>query len=182
MFKKPNSKRPKSIKPNRNPTEKSLSPIKQKACGDESPRCLSAFNLLEGSLAYAIKQAQVRCYEILFDFYGPDTLTPGRMTALCFIGTQPGINQSTLASMLHINRASVVKVVDNLQALGLIKREQVHHDKRSHALIATDKGYAKLEHLTALTKEYERIIATNLTSAERELLFQLLAKVAINQV
>ncbi len=140
----------------------------------------SDINLLAGSLAYAIKQAQVRCYEILFDFYGPNALTPGRMTALCLIGVQPGISQSALAELLKVNRASVIKVVNNLQALGFIERRPSPSDKRSQALFVTDQGHGELRRLTAITHDYEELVAAELTAAERKTLFRLLAKTAIN--
>ena len=146
----------------------------------DDERDVSNINLLEGSLAYAIKQAQVRCYEVLFGFYGPDALSPGRMTALCLIGVQPGIHQSALADLLRINRASVIKVVNSLQALGFIERQAIPRNKRSQALVVTEKGHAELQRLTALTRQYEEIVAAGLTPAERKTLFRLLAKTAAN--
>lgn len=135
-------------------------------------------NPLADSLAYQIKQAQVRCYEMLFELFGPDSLTPGRMTALSLIGNHPGIKQSELAEHLRINRASVVKVIDSLQALGFVERGSMPGDRRSHALVATPAGVAELRRMTQLIREHESMIATELTPDERAALMQLLGKVA----
>ena len=135
-------------------------------------------NLLQDSLAYEIKKAQVRTYEVLFEHLGPDALSPGRMTALCIIGNQPGINQSALADALRVNRASVVKVIDALQLLGFVERQSIPDDRRSYALAVTPKGLQELRRLTAISRRFEKEVAAQLTSSERKTLFRLLAKVA----
>lgn len=137
-----------------------------------------AINPLADSLAYQIKQTQVRCYEMLFELLGPESLSPGRMTALSLIGNHPGIKQSELAEHLRVNRASVVKVIDSLQAMGYVERGSMPGDRRSHALIATPAGVAELQRMTQLIRQHETMIASELTPAERDRLMQLLGKVA----
>jgi len=136
-------------------------------------------DLLQDSLAYEIKKAQVRCYEVLFEFFGPNALSPGRMTALCIIGNHPGINQSALADALRVNRASVVKVIDALQALGYVERQSIPDDRRSYALAVTSKGMDELRRLTELSRRFEEIVAAQLSNRERQTLMRLLAKVAV---
>lgn len=135
-------------------------------------------DLLRDSLAYEIKKAQVRSYEALFELFGADALSPGRMTALCIIGNQPGINQSALAEALRVNRASVVKVIDTLQSLGYVERQSIPEDRRSYALVITPAGRDKLRRLTALSRKYEDAIAAQLSAQERSTLIKLLSKVA----
>jgi len=135
-------------------------------------------DLLADSLGYAIKRAQVRTYEVLFGILGPDALSPGRMTALCIIANQPGVNQTVLAEMLGITRAGVVKVVDTLQSLGYVERRAIPNDRRSYALAITNEGRAELARLAALTRRYEEVIASRITQAERRLLIDLLEKIA----
>ncbi|GEM_PF-1358681 len=139
---------------------------------------LSYVDLQRDSLGYAIKRAQVRTYGILFNVLGPDSLTPGRMTALSIIATQQGINQSILADMLGITRAGVVKVIDSLQAAGYVRRQPIPEDRRSYSLEVTEKGYSELRHLNLLLRKHEKQIATKLTARERKQLMALLEKVA----
>jgi len=138
-------------------------------------------DLLRDSLAYEIKKAQVRSYEVLFGLFGADALSPGRMTALCIIGNQPGINQSALADALRVNRASVVKVIDALQSLGYVERQSIPDDRRSYALAVTPRGREELRRLTALSRRYEDMIGAQLTGRERKTLIRLLAKVAADK-
>jgi len=141
-------------------------------------RPLSFVDLQSDSLGYAIKRAQVRVYESLFRALGPDALTPGRMTALSIVGMQPGINQSVLAEMLGITRAGVVKVVDTLESLGLVERQVLPEDRRTYALVVTERGNEELRRLYALTRGYEAEISARLTPQERQTLLRLLEKVA----
>jgi len=135
-------------------------------------------DLQEDSLGYAIKRAQVRSYEVLFRVLGPDSLTPGRMTALSIVANQPGINQTVLAEMLGITRAGVVKVIDTLETRGYVERQAMPDDRRSYALVVTDAGFAELSRLNTLTRRYENLIASKLSPDERRLLMKLLDKVA----
>lgn len=145
------------------------------ATGD---RPLDFADLQNDSLGYAIKRAQLRTYEILFSMLGPDSLSPGRMTALSIVATQPGVNQSVLAEMLGITRAGVVKVVDTLESLGYVERQIVPDNRRSYALRVTGRGLDQLRHLSALTQRYEERIAARITKAERRQLMNLLEKIA----
>jgi DNA-binding MarR family transcriptional regulator len=139
-------------------------------------------DLQSDSLGYAIKLAQVRAYDLLFHMYGPDTLTPARMTALSMISMEPAINQSALASRLGITRASVVKVIDALETLRYIARESIKGNRRSYALMLTPAGQARLREFAEQAKGFEERLASQLTSSERRKLIQLLGKVAATRV
>ena len=139
---------------------------------------LSKIDFLSDSLAYAIKRAQVRSYEMLFEIYADEQLTPARMTALCLIGKQPGMSQSALAEILRINRASVIKIVNYLVQAGYVVCLESPEDKRSHALEVTEAGYQKLCTLVELTRIFESKITKSLTRRERDTFLRLLEKVA----
>jgi DNA-binding MarR family transcriptional regulator len=141
---------------------------------------LTYVDLQRDSLGYAIKRAQVRSYDVLFMVMGPESLTPGRMTALSIIATQPGINQTVLADMLGITRAGAVKVIDSLEALGYVERNSMPDDRRSYALGVTQKGLDELKRLNVLNLEFEKRIAQRLSPDERQLLMSLLARVAVD--
>jgi DNA-binding MarR family transcriptional regulator len=136
------------------------------------------FEPLADSLGYAIKLAQVRTYALLFRVFDSDCLSPGRMTALWMIASDPRINQTTLAQRLSITRASVVKVVDSLEKPGLVQRLPVPGDRRSYALVITALGLRELERHRDAHARFEAELATGLTRNERRQLMQLLEKVA----
>lgn len=135
-------------------------------------------DLLKDSLGYAIKCAQVRTYEMLFQMLGPNAITPARLSALSIISTRSGINQSELAAELRITRASVVKVIDTLESLGFVERRSIADDRRSYALVVTGPGKNELLSMRQRLTAYELAIASRLTTAERAQLMALLGKVA----
>ena len=136
-------------------------------------------DLLGDSLAYAIKRTQVRCDEALARYLDPG-LSPARFAALSTVGANPGISQAALSGLLNIAGPSVVKVVDDLERMGLMKRES-SSDRRVYALQLTDKGTSDLIRYQSSIRTYEKKIAALLTAHERTQLFALLAKVAANE-
>ncbi len=144
--------------------------------GDSDP--FAAMDLLKDSLGYAIKSAQIRTYEKLFQVLGPNAISPARLTALSIINTRSGINQSELAQALRITRASVVKVIDTLESLGFVERQSIAGDRRSYALVVTDQGKNELLGMRQRLDAYESAISSQLTPAERSQLMVLLGKVA----
>jgi MarR family transcriptional regulator, temperature-dependent positive regulator of motility len=138
----------------------------------------SEMDLLKDSLGYAIKCAQVRTYEMLFQMLGPNAITPARLSALSIISTRSGINQSELAAELRITRASVVKVIDTLESLGFVQRQSIAGDRRSYALVVTEQGKNELLGMRQRMDAYELAISSRLIPAERVQLMALLGKVA----
>jgi DNA-binding MarR family transcriptional regulator len=137
--------------------------------------------LLKDSLGYELKLAQVRTYQMFFEALEPKAISPARLTALALIGSQPGISQAALADRLAIARPSVVKVVDTLEAAGLIERQPVPDDRRSYALVLSAHGKAELRDIGKRLQAYEAAIAAHLSAAERKQLMGLLARVAVRQ-
>jgi DNA-binding MarR family transcriptional regulator len=144
------------------------------ATRSEKPRRYE--DLLQDSLAYTIKRAQVRCDEALSRYLDAG-LSPARFAALCAVGANPGISQAALGGLLNIAGPSVVKVVDELERMGLVMRTP-SSDRRVYALQLTDRGGADLRRYHASNQTFEKKIAATLTSQERTLLLSLLAKVA----
>ena len=136
-------------------------------------------DLLRDSLAYAIKRTQVRCDEALAKHLDAG-LSPARFAALSTVGANPGISQAMLGGLLNIAGPSVVKVVDELERIGLLKRES-SSDRRVYALRLTEKGSRDYKRYQTSVQTFEKSISANLTPQERELLFELLAKVASDE-
>lgn len=136
-------------------------------------------DLLRDSLAYTIKRAQVRCDEALSRYLNPG-LSPARFAALCAVGAHPGISQALLSGLLNIAGPSVVKLVDELERMDLVRRMSTS-DRRIYALQLTERGEVDLKRYHASNQTFENKIAAALTARERTQLLALLAKVAPNE-
>lgn len=139
---------------------------------------LAHFDLQTGSLGYALRLAQVRMYTLFFEMLGDLGLTPARVTALSLIAIDPDMNQAKLARSLDIAGPSALKMVDALEAAGLICRLDVAGDRRRYVLALTATGRTRMEELRLRMAEYEERIAADLSAAERQQLAALLNRVA----
>ena len=95
-------------------------------------------------------------------------LTPRQHQALLAVKGFPGrerVTNGELAERLQIKHHSAVGLVNRLEALGLIVREQGESDRREFYIALTDRGGELLELLTAAHREELRRIAPQLTAA-----------------
>ena len=132
--------------------------------------------LLEDSVGYALRRALVRS-DGAFAKYLVRPMSPARLSALATVGVNPGINQSALGAMLNIAGPSVVKVIDDLEGMGVLRRERMD-DRRNYALVLTDQGVTELNRYQQLVRTFEAEIAVALTADERKQLLHLLSKIA----
>ena len=108
----------------------------------------------------------------------PPELSPARLTALLTIDANPRISQASLGMALNIAGPNVVKVVDALEELSLVTRQPSQTDRRVYELELTPEGRSEVKRGRAIMAEFEQVIASQLTRAEREQLLALLPKVA----
>lgn len=144
--------------------------------GEDDP--LQRFDFQSDSLGYALRRAQVRAYDLFYEMLGAMDLSPARLTALSIIAGQADINQAGLAKQLNVAGPSVLKLVDALEAAGLVCRLDVASDRRRYSLALTATGRAKLEVLRVKLAAYETRLAAGLSAAERAQLMGLLDRVA----
>ncbi len=131
-----------------------------------------------GSLGYALRRAQVRAYEMFHAWLGDSGLSPARLTALSIIASQPETNQASLARQLGISGPTALKLVDALEASGLVRRAAVASDRRRYALVLTATGRERMELASTQLDAYEQQLTENLSASERQQLIDLLERVA----
>lgn len=69
-------------------------------------------------------------------------LTPSKARALAFLARQPGANLTALAEALEVQPMSVLRVVDDLEAQGMLRRGPDPRDRRALRLSLTAAGEA----------------------------------------
>jgi len=102
-------------------------------------------------------------------------LSPGRVGLLIYIDANPGVTQSRLAEAAERDRSTMVGVLDQLQARGLIERRR-GADRRTNGLWLTASGRSLVAKLKRRIQLHERRVSARLTPAEREQLLGLLEK------
>lgn len=84
------------------------------------------------------------------------------------------VRQKELAAMLSLDSSSLVRVLNNLEALGLIQRTPEAGDKRAKATVITEQGRAVVNNLESLSKSLEDEVKANLQAADFQVAKQVL--------
>jgi len=107
-------------------------------------------------------------------------LSPGRLGIMLLIDANPGLTQSRLAEAVRRDRSTMVAVLDELEARGLIARRK-GEDRRTNGLWLTRSGKTFLAGVMRRVYAHERRFTARLTARERAQLFDLLERLATRQ-
>lgn len=135
------------------------------------------YGLLPGLVGYQLRMAQIALFRDFAQGPGGEDVTPGLFGVLVIIEANPDLKQSELARATHLDRSTVVTVIDNLERRGLVERRVALHDRRSNAIRLTDAGTALLRKLKRQVSQHEKRLLQNFSAAERETFLALLKKV-----
>ena len=95
-------------------------------------------------------------------------MSSGHYTVLSLINLNPGINQSTLARCMYLDRSSMVPILDQLETKEWIERRRQTQDRRSHAVFLTESGQTALQHANQEVRHFENRIRKKLGNKNRQ--------------
>ncbi|GAA2980961.1 MarR family transcriptional regulator [Actinokineospora diospyrosa] len=90
-------------------------------------------------------------------------------------------SQQTLAHRLGLDKTVMTYLIDDLERSGLVERRPDPADRRARLLSATDVGKARLAETTESLRGVEEQVLAPLAAPERDLLRDLLRKLATRQ-
>lgn len=131
---------------------------------------------LRNLLGYQLKRAQINVYDSFAMRLRQLNLTPGHFGVLLLIGANPGATQRALADTIGCNRSLIVRILDQFERHGLVVRNAVPKDRRSHAICPTPKGQRLIEKLKREVVEHELQATSHLSRREAKLLQVLLQR------
>ncbi|MCW2914305.1 MAG: hypothetical protein JWN52_2373 [Actinomycetia bacterium] len=99
---------------------------------------------------------------------------PRDLAILAALVERGPVSQARLGELLNVNRTIMVKVVDGLEAAGLVRRERDPADRRRYALAPTAEGRAALSAMHQAAAGGEAELVSRLTPAEHRRLNELL--------
>jgi DNA-binding MarR family transcriptional regulator len=98
--------------------------------------------------------------------FAPFDITPSQGFLLRCVLEAPGSNQHVLASELAISRPTATRIIDGLQAKGLIERRAAGHDARHIEIYPTARAEAMKADLNAasaeVTRQLRKLLGTEL--------------------
>ena len=107
-------------------------------------------------------------------------LTRAQWSVLAHLSRNEGINQAALAQILEIEPITLVRLLDRLQAAGLVERRPDSSDRRARVLYLTPAARPLLERIWTLAAVVREEAMAGLAEEEREQLFRMLLKIKAN--
>ena len=125
--------------------------------------------------AFLLRKAAQRVTALADVVLGPQGLTLRHFGLLLVVDDEPGLKQRMVGERLRIDRTTVVSLVDDLEAAGLLRRHR-GTDRRTFSLFLTTAGTTRLDQLRRMIGEVHEEFLAPLSAAERETLHDLLTK------
>jgi MarR family transcriptional regulator, transcriptional regulator for hemolysin len=107
-------------------------------------------------------------------------MTCARCAVLIHLERPGGVNQAALAHSLDITPTTLVRLLDRLEADGLVARMPDPHDRRAHLLVPTAKALPFIVCIYELARRIEREAQIGLSEAEATQLHALLRRMRSN--
>jgi len=130
---------------------------------------------LETILGYQLQRANLEITGDARRVLAPFGLTPAKFAALLMLRANPGCDQTALGRALSINRSSVMKLINLLEAQQFVER-RAGRNLRTNALHLLPDGEARLTTVLRALRESDDRMSARLTAAERTTLLALLRK------
>jgi MarR family transcriptional regulator, transcriptional regulator for hemolysin len=109
-------------------------------------------------------------------------LTRAQAAVLANLARQEGINQVSLAQILELEPITLARLLDRLQAAGLIERRADPKDRRAHLLYLTESAYPLLDRIFALAAEVREEALVEIPEPNRNLLLDMLIEMKANLI
>lgn len=135
-----------------------------------------------GSLNYLIIQVARAHRALAAELLEQLGLHPGQEYILLNLYEQDGLNQSQLAERLAVQPPTVTKMLQRMEATGLLERRSSPQDSRVWLVYLSEKGRALMPRIHQAWIELETCTSQGLSVEEKEQLEVLLGKVRTHLV
>jgi DNA-binding MarR family transcriptional regulator len=107
-------------------------------------------------LGYLFKHAQLRMAELSDEALAPYGIKGRDLAVLLVLAGREPSSQQQAAQRLGIDRTTMVALLDELQAKGLVSRHPAEEDRRRNVVELTEAGHDTFRRAQAATDEAER--------------------------
>ncbi|MBI2327058.1 winged helix-turn-helix transcriptional regulator [Candidatus Curtissbacteria bacterium] len=106
----------------------------------------------------------------------PLSLSYSQASAVLVSDSQKEISQREIASHLHLEPATVVTLIDELEKLKLVKRLHTNGDRRKYKVVLTNKGKSAARQIKNRTWRINNYLKSQLSKKEFEMFNKSLEK------
>lgn len=140
------------------------------------PIPLSLHPLFRDKLCYSLTKSGVLFRVILEQSLHEYGILPPQAGILHILSGYGDFNQLLLGQEMSIDKASMVKFIDGLEKLKLVKRKIDPKDRRAKIVTLTEKGRKTQKEISKLHAHLEQKVLRNFSDAEMDTLRELLPK------
>jgi DNA-binding MarR family transcriptional regulator len=127
--------------------------------------------------AYLIRRLMMISTAIIAEEFADEDMPVSQWAVLTMIDNHPEIDQSRLAEVVAIDRTNTGRLVDELEAKGLVERRPDDSDRRVWLLRCTPLGYKTRKRLRLRALATQDKLLSCLKPADRELFIDLMSHV-----
>jgi DNA-binding MarR family transcriptional regulator len=129
------------------------------------------------NLGFLIKDIG-RLYTRLFESQaGHLALSLAECKVLTYLTRHAGVNQVQLAELTGMEPMSLVRILDRMEADGLIERRQHPTDRRARQLYLKDKAQPALDQLWKVSDQVRALVLSGIKAEDRQWLIGLLEQI-----
>jgi DNA-binding MarR family transcriptional regulator len=131
---------------------------------------------LEDSLGFALHRTYMRAKAVAARRLRPHDLTPDQFGVLAVLWDDPGMTQGEIARHLVKDAPNITRIVDRLEAKGLLERRKDPGDRRAHRVYPSKRGIALKRTLGPEVLNIRTELYQSLSHKEQEAMRKLLDK------
>jgi DNA-binding MarR family transcriptional regulator len=107
-------------------------------------------------------------------------VTQPQWHAIAYLHRWKGINQAALAELMDVQPISLARLIDRMEAAGLVERKPDPNDRRAVQLFLTEKAQPILADMRSAGTLFDEEAMAGINAAEREQLLATLDKIKAN--
>lgn len=131
---------------------------------------------LDTLIGYRLRRAQSAVHRDYNAMFEELKITQKQTGVMWLVSSNPGLAQGSVGASLGMDRATMMVIVDRLEARGLLKRIRSRKDARQRELFATPEGQRLMKKVHSLTERHEKRLKQLFTAAELQILEHLLQR------
>lgn len=144
---------------------------------EEQPELNTEF--LEKLIGFHLRRAMM-VLRSNFQHASDGKIRPALSGLMQLVASNHGASQVELSKVLHINKATLVALIDTAESEGWLKRERSSADRRRHEVVMTPKGKKVVARLATQTIRSEEKFRRRFTDQEMATLIEYLQRIYTN--
>jgi DNA-binding MarR family transcriptional regulator len=163
------AKRPGKPAKKKSATKKAARKVKRRPSIDSEP--------LDGLLGYHLRLATMELRRSFLRHVADGDVHPGLASLLQLVAANPGASQVELSRVMHIDKASLVSLLDKAEASGWLQRVRSKEDRRRHELALLPAGEKMAASLRKQALRHEKKYVDRFSTDELERMVDYLRRI-----